>query len=113
MHDEIPIARFPEKLRLLIGRLHGITVEGDSMTPSLKAGDRVLVDKNSAIKVGDIVVANHPFKSSVKIVKRVSSIESDGRIFLTGDNSKTSSDSRVLGAFSREDIIGKVISRLK
>jgi nickel-type superoxide dismutase maturation protease len=112
MHNEIPTAGFREKLRLIFGRLHGITVEGDSMLPSLKSGDSVLVDKNSAISVRDIVVANHPFKTSVKIVKRVSSIETDGSISLIGDNPIESSDSRGFGSIKRSEVIGKVVYRL-
>lgn len=112
MNNELPIAGFPEKLRLFIGRLQGIVIEGDSMHPTLKSGDRVLVDKNSAIKVGDVVVAHHPFKSSVKIVKRVSSIETDGSISLIGDNPSESSDSRGFGSINGKDVIGKVVARL-
>jgi nickel-type superoxide dismutase maturation protease len=112
MHDEIPIAGFVEKLRLFAGRLHGIVIEGDSMTPTLKTGDRVLVAKDSVINVGDIVVARHPFKSSVKILKRVSSIETDENISLIGDNPNESSDSRGFGSIKRTDVIGKVVARL-
>lgn len=112
MHDEIPVAGIIEKIRLMLGRLDGITIEGDSMFPTLKAGDRVLIDKKAAIGVDDVVVAHHPFKSSVKIVKRISAIESEGEISLAGDNPSESSDSRVLGPFRHKDVIGKVVSRL-
>src|SRR6187549_2753357 len=80
MHDEIPIAGFVDKLRLYARRLQGIVIGGDSMHPTLKTGDRVLIDKTSPVAIGDVVVAHHPFKSSVKIVKRVSSVAPDGNI---------------------------------
>lgn len=112
MHNEVPIAGFIAKLRLFVGRLQGIAIEGDSMHPTLKTGDRILVEKNSAIGVGDIVVAHHPFKTSVKIVKRISSIETDGSISLIGDNPNESSDSRGFGSIKRSDVIGKVVARL-
>ena len=112
MNDEIPIAGFLQKLRLYFGRLHGIIIEGDSMTPTLKTGDRVLIDKSSPISIGDVVVANHPFKSSVKLIKRVSSIAPDGNISLIGDNPNESSDSRGFGSINRTDIIGRVVARL-
>lgn len=112
MHDDIPIAGILEKLRFYVGRLQGIVIEGDSMHPTLKPGDRVLVDKDSAINVGDVVVAAHPFKSSVKIVKRVATIESGGRMLLFGDNQNESSDSRTFGSINRNDIMGKVVFRL-
>ena len=112
MHDEIPIAGFLQKLRLFAGWLQGIAIEGDSMHPTLKTGDRVLIDKTSLVAIGDVVVAPHPFKSSIKIVKRVSSIAPDGKISLIGDNPNESSDSRGFGSINRTDIIGKVVARL-
>jgi nickel-type superoxide dismutase maturation protease len=113
MQNEIPIAGFREWLNWLLGRRQGVTIDGDSMLPTLRPGDRVFVDLNAAINVGDIVLADHPFKSSIKIVKRLSSIEDDDRIFLSGDNPKASLDSRVLGTFKRSGVVGKVVSRLK
>lgn len=112
MRDKIPIASSWDCLQLVFGRRSGITIEGDSMLPTLKTGDRVLIDKNSAINVGDIIVANHPFKSSVKIVKRLAAIESDGRLFLSGDNPNESSDSRAFGSVIRSNVIGKVVYRM-
>ncbi len=112
MHNEIPIAGIFAKLRLYMGLLQGFEVDGDSMYPSLKNGDRVLIDERSTLGVGDVVVALHPFKTSVKIVKRVSSIEPNGKISLIGDNPLESSDSRSFGSIKRTEVIGKVVFRL-
>lgn len=112
MRDEIPVAGLREWLNMLLGRRFGLRVEGDSMLPTLESGERVLVDPRASIHEGDIILANHPFKS-LQIIKRLLSIESDGRRFLTGDNPDESSDSRVFGVINRKHLVGKVVSRLK
>lgn len=112
MRDEIPVAGIREWFNMILGRRFGLRVEGDSMLPTLESGDRVLIDPRAAIHEGDIVLASHPFKS-LQIIKRLLSIESDGRIFLTGDNPTESTDSRVFGVIKRKHLIGKVVSRLK
>lgn len=83
------------------------------MLPTLKDGDKVLVKPKGNIRIGDVVLVEHPYKISVKIVKRVSGIEVDGRLALSGDNPSTSTDSRTFGTVSLESIIGKVTSKLK
>jgi nickel-type superoxide dismutase maturation protease len=113
MYDQIPTAGIFAKIKLYFGRLQGFAIEGDSMLPTLKPGDRVLIDERSSLSVGDIAVVRHPFKTSVKIVKRVESIQKDGSVSLIGDNPEESSDSRGFGSIKREDIIGQVVFRLR
>ena len=81
------------------------------MTPTLQPGDQLTVDPKAEVRVGDIVVAKHPFKKSVTMVKRVKDID-EGRYYLISDNPEDSSDSRSFGAISQNELIGKVISRL-
>ena len=87
-------------------------VEGDSMSPALNDGDTVLVRPLADIKVGDIVLADHPYRSSVTILKRVARIEGDGQVTLIGDNEAASTDSRTFGPVSIKSIIGRVECRL-
>ena len=82
------------------------------MSPTLKSGDAVLIDPNAKARISDIVLANHPYKSSVKILKRVVEIGPDGNLALIGDNAAESTDSRTFGAVSIECLIGKVVCRL-
>lgn len=82
------------------------------MVPTLAYGEKVLVDPKGYIAVGDVVLAQHPYRSDVKIVKRVADIADDGRLTLTGDNPAESTDSRAFGTVSLESIIGKVTSKL-
>ena len=83
------------------------------MLPTLADGAKVLVDPKGYIVTGDVVLAEHPYKTGVKIVKRVSEIADDGRLTLSGDNPAESTDSRAFGTVSLESIIGKVTSKLK
>jgi nickel-type superoxide dismutase maturation protease len=99
-------------LLLLFGRRLPYRIEGRSMLPALLPGDLVLADpralRRSAPQVGDIVVARHPFKGDVQLIKRVASIES-GRVRLSGDNPAESTDSRGLGLFPVTELVAKVL----
>jgi len=95
------------------GRRQAFLVEGNSMLPTLKSGDAVLVDEKATVKIGDLVLAEHPYRSSVKIVKRVAEIEAESGYVLSGDNPAESTDSRAFGAVSIESIIGRVVCKLK
>lgn len=83
------------------------------MSPALKSGDAVLIDPNANARIGDIVLVNHPYKSSVTILKRVAEIGANGNLTLIGDNAAESTDSRTFGTVSTECFIGKVVCRLK
>ena len=96
-----------------LGRRKAFLVEGDSMLPTLESGDVVLLDKTGELKVGDLVLSDHPYRSSVRIIKRISEITPEGRFVLTGDNPAESSDSRTFGAVSIELMLGRVVCRLK
>lgn len=106
-------ADWKERILFFLGRRHGFLVEGDSMLPTLKDGDAVLINSKEKINVGDIVLAQHPFKQSVKILKRISEISPEGKYFLVGDNEEESTDSRSFGAIQAKDILGKAVCRLK
>ena len=113
MTDELHFANWKERALYYLGRRRTFLVDGDSMAPTVKNGAVVLIDPQSKIKIGDLVLANHPYKSSVSILKRVAEIEPDGCLILIGDNPAESTDSRTFGAVSIESIIGRVIGRLK
>lgn len=112
MENELPKADESEELAYNRGLRKIFLIEGDSMLPVLKNGDLVLINPNAEIAVGDIVLARHPFKKSVKIIKRVAEILPDEKYFLLGDNPSESSDSRSFGAIRAEDILGKAVCYL-
>jgi nickel-type superoxide dismutase maturation protease len=79
-------------------------VEGNSMAPTLRPHQRVLVYRWKKGRVGDVIV----FKKNAKtMIKRIERFEY-GRAFVKGDNLKDSQDSRNYGAVERHQIIGKV-----
>ena len=78
------------------------------MLPTLKNGDAVLINPKAKLKRGDIVLANHPYKRSVKILKRIKEFTENGDLFLIGDNADESTDSRTFGAVRLKCVLGKV-----
>ncbi|TMD41378.1 MAG: nickel-type superoxide dismutase maturation protease [Chloroflexi bacterium] len=81
------------------------------MQPGLRAGALVIarpVDAATNLQPGDVVVARRPDRPGLEVIKRIHSIDSAGTIFLLGDNSGASSDSREFGAVTREQIVARV-----
>ena len=104
-----------ELIALAIGKREQVRVEGQSMVPTVLPGDLVLVDpaayRRKQPSVGDIVLCRHPFRSDVKLIKRVAGLNPDGAMDLRGDNPKQSTDSSTLGAVPFDHLLGRVTSR--
>jgi len=83
------------------------------MLPSYAPGELVWIDprayRDRRPAVGEVVVAKHPFKRGVAIVKRVAFVAPDGSCELRGDNPAESTDSRSFGRIPRERILGRVL----
>jgi len=105
-------AGWKDRLLFILGRRVAVRVSGGSMQPALRDNDIVLTTRSREIAVGDIVVAAHPFKSSVTVIKRVAAIDDQGRFDLRGDDPAESSDSRSFGNIPIKKIYGKVVCRL-
>ena len=118
--------------------------DGGSMEPTLSVGDIVLVRPIGTgyylkelleyfglrgaiayqdIKVGDVVVANHPVETRQRVIKRVVGLEGFkvplqdklvplGRVWLEGDRSSDSLDSRHYGSVPRGLLIARVEGKL-
>ena len=60
-----------------------VVVRGHSMYPTLRDGERVVVDTTACREappaVGDVVLARHPFMRDMWMIKRVVSNEEIGR----------------------------------
>ena len=82
------------------------------MAPLLNPGDEVLADpfafQRNTPQPGDIVVAGHPFRSDIRLIKRVATVLPNAHFDLRGDNPQSSSDSRTLGAIPLEKMIARV-----
>lgn len=100
-----------ELLWWALGRRRRFRVVENSMLPTLRDGDEVVVQLAGKGKrpfsPGDIIIAQHPLKE-MKMIKRVDKVLEDGRLFVLGDNLAESSDSRAFGAISPQLVIGRV-----
>ena len=112
MVNELREANWKDRLLYFLGSRLAFLIEGESMWPTLNEGDTVLVKPTRTAREGDIVLAKHPYKSSVKMVKRVAEILPDGALILKGDNPVESTDSRNFGSISKKDVVGRVVCRL-
>ncbi len=81
-------------------------IVGDSMLPTLKPGQIVLVSHFKTLRVGSVVVA---LQNSREVVKRIASITGDWQLQLLGDNQVASTDSRQLGTVPKRHVLGVVI----
>ena len=80
-------------------------VKGQSMQPTLNAGNLLIASKKFELHKGSLVIAK---VNGREIVKRVIDIKGS-KVFIVGDNAEHSTDSRTLGWFSVDQIIGKII----
>ncbi len=109
-----------------------VTVEGLSMLPTLAAGDRVLVRRAGLgrLRPGQVVVAQAPDRHW--LIKRVAAVPGDprpaaclpgpsgpgqqwvpaGKFVLLGDNAAVSHDSRQLGYFAGDRLLGVAVRRM-
>lgn len=88
-------------------------VTGPSMAPALRHGDQLLVRigrTRATPPIGSVVVVALPGRPLS--VKRVARRESDGRLWVEGDNPYASTDSREVGALPPEAVCGRVLLRL-
>tara|TARA_Y100001934_G_C12120311_1_gene662793 strand:- start:243 stop:593 length:351 start_codon:yes stop_codon:yes gene_type:complete len=112
--SELPRAGWREWLLVLLGRRRLFRVQGRSMLPTLADGDLVLalpLGQNSGdLLAGHIVVAEHPFKNGVRLIKRIEACEA-GAYRLCGDNQEESTDSRGLGSFQAAQLLARVSAR--
>lgn len=91
-----------------------VVVSGQSMAPTLRDGDRLIVRVGRAPAVGDLVVFRArdvvPASDLTWMVKRVHRVDPDGAVTVRGDNTH-SQDSRHFGAVPPEAVLGVVRGR--
>ncbi len=104
------LARYAQQAwRRTVGRLRVVRVSGESMAPTLRSGDWLLVDSGSGSlpDTGELVVVRHPRQSHL-LVKRV---RSRGReTFAVGsDDPCAGQDSRHFGSLDASHLVGRVL----
>jgi nickel-type superoxide dismutase maturation protease len=88
-----------------------VTVAERSMEPALRPGDWLLVRRTRRIRPGQLVLARHPGKPQMLIVKRAARRTQDGW-WLASDNPDAGAvDSRRFGAVPVPLIEGRVLLR--
>jgi type IV secretory pathway protease TraF len=100
-------------------RPFGVEVEGTSMRPSLEPGDWAIAVSTARIRPGDVVLIEHPERPGFEMVKRVAAGPGgpapDGRemgtgwLWVQGDASERSTDSRAFGPIRIQDVRGRVV----
>jgi nickel-type superoxide dismutase maturation protease len=87
-----------------------VEVVGDSMLPTLQAGDRLLVLRPAPGRAGDVVAVVDPRVPSRTMVKRVAAVDRRG-VTVLGDNPSASTDSRDLGPLAPTAVRGRAFYR--
>ena len=82
------------------------------MAPTLEAGDWLLVDPDAFLSappsVGDLVLVPDPRAPVRLLVKRIAKMSEDGNeLFVTGDATAASTDSRVFGGVKAGSLQGR------
>jgi phage repressor protein C with HTH and peptisase S24 domain len=80
----------------MLGVWHRVRVSGQSMTPTLRDGDIVLVRSGAVIRPGDIVLARFRGGFDMLVLKRAVRAQ-DGGWVLASDNARAGSDSAQYG----------------
>ncbi|MFF4649770.1 nickel-type superoxide dismutase maturation protease [Streptomyces sp. NPDC001380] len=81
------------------------------MLPTLRQGDRLLVRYGARLRPGAVVVARHPLRQDLLVVKRAAE-RRPGGWWLLSDNSFAEGDSRDFGTVPDELVLGRVLLRL-
>jgi nickel-type superoxide dismutase maturation protease len=92
-------------------RFSRVVVSGDSMLPTLRPGDCLLVSARAGISVGAVVVARRPNVDGLLLVKRAIRREDDGWWVLSDNGAAGLDDSRAFGVLRDEFVVGKVLFR--
>ena len=100
-----------------------VAVDGESMSPALRPGDRLLLLRGR-VRRGDVVAFRHPRLPGITAVKRVaglpgdrverggfSPLEAGDGYLLLGDNPAASTDSRHFGAVPPAALRGRAVYR--
>ena len=113
-HAALPPAGLGQILAWMFGRYGRVRVQGHSMAPALPEGAVVLVDRRALRRrlprPGEIVLARHPYRPDLQLLKRVETLHADGRCFLVGDAPGESTDSRSFGALAPAALLGVAVA---
>jgi nickel-type superoxide dismutase maturation protease len=112
-HDPLPapLPQEPPEGGFTPGRYGVLDVDGPSMAPTLAHGDRLFCRYGGRIRAGAIVVARHPMRQELFVVKRAVERRRGGW-WLLSDNSRVEGDSRDFGPVPDDLVLGRVLLRI-
>ena len=89
-------------------------VRGDSMRPTLRPGDRLLLSYRRAPRAGDLVVARLPdgTVATKRAAERRTTATGEPGWWLLSDNPAQGVDSRRFGAVADADVLAVVVTRI-
>lgn len=88
-----------------------VQVRGQSMLPTVRPGDRLVVVRSTRpARVGDVVLALDPRDAGRELVKRVARVDAGG-VTLHGDNPERSTDGRAFGPLPPGAVRWRVLGR--
>lgn len=90
-----------------------VAVAERSMEPALRPGDWLLVLRTRRVRPGQLVVAFHPSRPTLRIVKRAARREPGGWWLLSDSPNGTAVDSRSFGPVPSALIEGRVLLRYR
>ena len=108
MMNRLTQAQLIHHLLAFIGFYKKYRISGHSMYPLFRDGEVVYIKKTSDYNVGDIVVAEHPFRKQ-RIIKQIKKVDGE-KIELAGLDAIESEDSRSFGAIGKYAIVGNVVA---
>jgi nickel-type superoxide dismutase maturation protease len=108
----LPRAGIGVWLRLLTRQFARFRVTGNSMLPTLRDGEVVVVDPHGLPTPGGVVMCRHPFRTDVLVIKRLGELTHDGALVLMGDHPDESTDSRSYGPVPRVHFRGVIVATL-
>jgi len=90
-----------------------VAVAEDSMRPTLLPGDWLIARRTRRIRPGQVVLAWHPSRDGLLLVKRAARRSEDGGWWLASDNplAPGAADSSRFGPVSDDLIVGRVLGR--
>jgi nickel-type superoxide dismutase maturation protease len=95
-------------------RLGTVEIAEHSMRPTLHDGDWVVIRRRpGSIRVGDVVILDHPDRPGFELVKRVASVITDGLMVLGDDQGAGSIDSATFGGVPIGSVTGRVLLRYR
>jgi signal peptidase I len=98
--------------------LQNVRVNGESMAPTLRSGQRALfirINRADRRLIGKVVLVARLNSFGARDffqIKRVTDYQ-DGKFFITGDNKEFSTDSREFGWITGAEILGRLLAKFK